>query len=492
MTSEQDHTELISKIITGARWATALRLFGQIFSWISTIIVVRFLAPADYGLNSMLQSPMEVMMFLSVVGLDVALVQTRKLEEKQISSVFGWLLLINGLLFLAYFFGGALLASYYNEPELDLLAKVLAFVFLLAPFRIIPNALLDRELKFKLRAQVDFAVSVCSTLLIFVLAIMGAGVWALVLGYMASLVLKVIVLMILEPWLVKPSLQYAPVRGLMAFGGISTATGVVAMVGGMIVTLIVGRQLGSELLGIYAVAMQFALLPLAKLMPVINQSLVPAFSKFQSQPDLAIRYLNKAMGIASLVLIPAMIGMACIADVFVQTILGNKWAAAVLPLILLSIMALLKIVTSFVSSVMNSMGHPAIPLKSSLVMFVFLIPAILIGVRYGVTGLSIAVFATELIGMLVTVRLSKRAFAITFLGIFGGMRPALFSSVIMAVCVLGVRGLTVSDGWIDLLLGVGVGVISYFLALRFLFVDKLRDAMLLLFGGRFSRFLPGP
>jgi len=277
----------------------------------------------------------------------------------------------------------------------------------------------------------------------------------------------------------------------MTFGGISTSAGVVAMVGGAIVTLIAGRQLGSELLGIYAVALQFSLLPLAKLMPVINQSLVPSFSKFQSQPDVAVRYLNKAMGVASLVLVPAMIGMACISDVFVHTILGDKWSDAALPLALLSIMALLKIVTSFVSSVMNSMGYPLIPLKTGIIMFIFLMPATLFGVQYGVIGLAVAVFVTELVGMFAAVVLSKQSLDVTFSGIFGGMRPALYASAIMAACVLGVRGLAgFSGGWIDLLLGLSVGVASYFLALRFLFADKLRDAMLLLFGGRFARFLP--
>lgn len=492
MSQKQDNSELIQKILTGTRWAAMLRFSAQIFSWLSTIIVVRFISPADYGLNSMLQSPLEVMMLLSTVGLDVALVQSKKFDQTEMRSTFGWLLVINGFLFLAYFFGGALLAAYFKEPSLDLLAKVLAFIFLLVPFRVIPNALLDRELKFKLRAQVELAAMVCSTILTLSLAVMGAGIWALVLGMLAKRVLETILLMIFEPWFIRPSLHYATVHRLIAFGGVSAASGVVAMVSGAVVSLIAGRQLGSELLGIYAVSMQFAMLPLAKIMPVINQSLVPAFSKFQAQRDVAAHYLEKAMGIVSLVLVPAMIGMACIADAFVHTLLGVKWSAAALPLALLSMMMLFRIVTLFLWPVMVSMGRPDLPFKANITMLILLIPAMLFGVSYGVMGLVIAMFACEMVVTSVTVILSKQALDASFAGIFRSLRPALLSSVIMAASVLGARSLVgYSGGGADLLLGIGVGVVGYYLSLRLLFADKLQDALLLLFGNRFARLRPG-
>src|SRR5574340_828144 len=150
--SKQSNNEIVEKILFGARWATILRLTGQIISWLSTIVVVRFISPEDYGLNAMLEAPLELMALLCTFGLDLALVRTKNVEETELRSVFGWLLVINGLLFLAYFFGSSLIAIYFGEPRLEPLAKVLAFVFLLVPFRVVPNALLDRNLKFKLRA----------------------------------------------------------------------------------------------------------------------------------------------------------------------------------------------------------------------------------------------------------------------------------------------------------------------------------------------------
>ncbi|MFN3786526.1 MAG: oligosaccharide flippase family protein, partial [Thiothrix sp.] len=228
------------------------------------------------------------------------------------------------------------------------------------------------------------------------------------------------------------------------------------------------------------------LMPIAKVMPVLNQTLVPAFSKFQSQHDLAVRYLYKSIAITSLVLVPAIIGMACISDIFVQLVLGDHWARVALPLSLLSIMALFKIVSLFVRSVMNSMGYPDVGLKSSIISLVCMVSAVMFGVKFDVMGVVAAVFATELIGLLTIMLLSKRSINITFTGIFGGMRPALYCAAIMAVSVLAVQVLGgLSARWADLILVVGIGVFTYLISLRLLFANMLQDALLLLFGERF-------
>ena len=107
MDKQKNHAEIIEKVLSGARWSAILRLAGQIVSWLSTIMVVRFISPEDYGLNAMLEAPLELLMLFSTFGLDLALVRSENIEQDELRSVFGWLLVINGLLFLAYFFGGS-------------------------------------------------------------------------------------------------------------------------------------------------------------------------------------------------------------------------------------------------------------------------------------------------------------------------------------------------------------------------------------------------
>ena len=140
-------------LLTSIRWVLVLRTMSQTLSWLSTIIVVRFVTPEDYGLNTMLQAPLELIFLFCTLGLESGLVRVKVLETIQLRSAFGWLLVANIALFVGYYASGALLAAGFSEPRLETRAQARAVIFLVVPLRAVPNAQLDRELKLKVKAK---------------------------------------------------------------------------------------------------------------------------------------------------------------------------------------------------------------------------------------------------------------------------------------------------------------------------------------------------
>jgi len=491
MSHNQDHSELVNKILTGARWATVLRLSAQVFSWLSTIIVVRFISPEDYGLNSMLASPLVLMMLLSTLGLDAALVQAKNIKPEEMQSIFGWLLILNGILFLCYFFGGAVLAAYFNEPRLGLLAKALAFIFILVPFRVIPNALLDRQLDFKLRAQLEITATVCASVVTLILAYLGAGVWALVTGVILSKLLLSILLMIFRPWFIVPSFDWSATRQMLSMGGIITLSGAFTLLSDQLITVVAGPKLGAALLGVYAMSAEFASLPLAKGMPIINQTMLPAFSRFQEHRDSATYYLEKLLGVTSLAFVPMMVGMACVADTLVLTVLGAKWAPSIAPLVIMSLGMIFRMSTMLFKTAMTSMGRADLALRSNFLQLALLLPLTIYAMEHGVIALMAAWVVTELLVMLVTVQLSKRVFDTSFRRLLRSYLPALISSAIMAGCVIGIKTLLGDPGSMTvLLIAIATGIASYYLATRLLFLKELQTTLKTVFGDRFAFLAP--
>ena len=491
MSHQKEHSELVAKMLTGARWATALRLAAQVFSWLSTIIVVRFISPEDYGLNSMLSSPLILMMLLSTLGLEAALVQVKKINQEELQSIFGWLLILNGALFLAYFFGGALLASYFSEPRLDPLAKAMSVIFLLVPFRVIPNALLDRDLDFKLRAQLEISAAVVAAAATLLLAYLGAGVWALVVGVIVNKLLLSILLMIFKPWFVIPRFNLAAPTGIMTVGGVVTISGLLALLSDQLVIIVAGPTLGAAMLGIYGMSSDFASLPLAKGMPIINQTLLPAFSRFQEHRDSATYYLEKLLGVISLAFIPMLVGLACVADVLILAVVGAQWAASILPLQILALGMIFRMTTLQLKTVMTSMGRADLPLKANIFQVTLLLPLTIYAMDYGVVGLMVAWVATELFVMLAAIQMSKAVLDTSFTRLVRCYRPALISSILMAAAVIGTKiFLDTQNSMVVLLCAIVIGAISYYLATRFLFLQDFQTAFKTIFGDRFV-FLTG-
>lgn len=473
----RQNTDLVQKILSGARWVTIFRTSAQILSWISTLIVVRFLAPEDYGLNSMLESPLVVITIFSSLGLNVALVQRKQVSKEELRSAFGLLLLLNTLLFILFFLSGTLLANYFNEPRLVLLSKVVAITFLIIPFRVLPNALLDRDLRFKLKAKVELIASILTTAITLTLAYLGAGVWALIAGALASRTLQALLLMVINPWFLWPQFRLAPIRKMITFGSAFTISSLFAMISDMLITLLAGPHLGAEQLGIYGVAATFATLPLSKGMPIINQTMIPAFAKFQENRGTATYYHGKLLGVVTFVFIPVIIGTACVARDFILTIAGEKWEASILPLQIMSLGVIFRMCTILYTPVINSMGRVDLYLKISALQLAFLGPLTFITMRYGVVELMFAWTFTEFIVMLATLELSKRVMNISFTSFMVTLKPAILAASIMSVSIIAIYPLLINQKEpVKLLIEVLIGAVTYLLTIRILYREQLITA----------------
>lgn len=489
MSNRKSSDEIVKKVISGARWAVTLRLLAQIFSWLSTFIVVRFLTPEDYGLNAMLESPLLILMLLSTIGLDISLVQSKNVSKKQIEYIFGWLLSINFVLFLLFFFGGALLALYYSEPILEDLAKALAFLFLLTPFRIIPNALLDRELKFKLRAQLEITVTIIAAISTLIMAYFGAGVWALVFGVLINKFLLAILLMIAQPWIVKPKFHFSEIYPLLRTGGVVSLSQLLIYFCGLSTSLIVGPTLGATILGLYVVAIQFASIPLSKGMPIINQTMLPAFSKLQDNPKEAAYYLKRMIKVLSIYIVPLLVGLACVADLLVHTVFGEKWEASITPLTAFSLGMILRVNVMLLRTAVTSFGRADLRLYSSGLQLLLIVPLTIFGINYGITGVIIAWIVTEIIITTITLAFGCYVFDVKFLQLIRSHIPSVTCSSIMALIVITWKTqLSPFDLALTMVTAAIIGGLSYLILLRLLFHNDLKTATKLVFGNRL-RFL---
>ena len=50
---QSDDVDLRSSVLRGFAWVGGGQFIGQLISWASTILVIRLLAPSDYGLIAM-------------------------------------------------------------------------------------------------------------------------------------------------------------------------------------------------------------------------------------------------------------------------------------------------------------------------------------------------------------------------------------------------------------------------------------------------------
>jgi teichuronic acid exporter len=453
-----------TRVLSALRWTAGARTFAQVINWASTIVVIRILGPEDYGLMAMSQVLFFILLGFSQVGLGAALVQAERISEGELKHVFGFLLTLNVVLFAVQLLGAPLVASAFGEPGIEPLMRVLAVLFLIQPFIVIPSNLLGRDIDFKRRSLVELAASVVAALSVLGAALSGLGVWALMLGVFVRTGIEAIGLLAIRPFPLVPGFAFGQISHLIKFGWVKTLENFAWKVFSQADMMIAGRFFGAEVAGIYSVTLELASLPMTKLMPLLQDVAMSAYSRVKDNDRGAVRYyFVKSLKAISLLSFPVFLGMAAVSWEFVDVVLGEKWASVGWPLFIMALATPLRIVTNLVSPVVSALGRPGIAVRVMLVALVVMPAAFLVGSRWGVIGLAAAwLFGFPLVFAFAMSQLS-RAIGESVAKLLEALAPATMASALMLAAVMASRDLLagVLHGWWGLVVLVAIGVAVY-------------------------------
>jgi teichuronic acid exporter len=285
-----DETHIKTRVLSALRWTAGARTFAQVINWASTIVVIRILGPEDYGMMAMSHVLFFILLGFSQVGLGAALVQAERISETDLEQVFGFLLTINVALFAIQFLCAPLVASAFGEPGIEPLMRVLAVLFLIQPFIVIPSNLLGRDIDFKRRSLVELAASVVAALGVLGAALAGLGVWALMLGVFVRTGIEAIGLFAIRPFALVPRFAFGQITHLIKFGWVKTLENFAWKVFSQADMMIAGRFFGAEVAGIYSVTLELASLPMVKLMPLLQDVAMSAYSRVKDRDRGAVRH----------------------------------------------------------------------------------------------------------------------------------------------------------------------------------------------------------
>lgn len=435
--------------IAGFRWIAASRLLVQIISWVGTLYVMRLLAPADYGLAAICSSVVTVAVLVSEFGFGTAIIQATTLSRQQTRSIFGVALGFSSGVALIVIAAAPALGAYFRAPEAVLLVQVSAAHLLLSALATVPDASLRRRLDFKALAAIDVVCGITSTISTVALAWTGYGVWALVLGPISGTALRTVLLHCALRELLIPSLRFTAARDLISFGLKISLSRMAGYVFGQADILIAGRYLSKTALGEYSVAMHLAMLPVTKIMAIVNSVSLPFIAELNRTGEDVRMRLSQGLRLFSYVLVPLLWGLAAVSPWLIPAVLGPAWTQAVLPLQIISAVLPLRLVSVLMSTALQGLGHAGLDLRNTLTGVMILPACFLAGSFYGAPGLACAWLIGLPVVLFVNIRRCAAVLGIGLRVVVRSMcRPAMFSAVMVGAITLVGRVLdgTVSSG----------------------------------------------
>jgi O-antigen/teichoic acid export membrane protein len=377
------------KAISALKWAMAAKLVIQIVSWAGTLVVVRLLTPEDYGLMAKVAVVCAIAEVIAEFGLGSAIVRAAAITRDELRKIYGASLLFAVGVTMAVTAAAPLLARLFQEPRLTWPIAGASLQIVIAAAAVIPAAMATRELSFRPLAKIEMVVGVTSISATLLLALLGAGVWSLVLGALSGAIVRSTALLMIGERL-RPLFSLRGIGEHLKFG----MTLVGNRVGYLVVVqsdiLIGSAFLSTTEIGQYSVALQLATLPMTKVMGTINQITLPAVARQQDDPPRVRRALLRSIGLISLIAFPVLWGISAVAPELVSVLFGPKWRQVVPALTILPLVVPVRMVCSVMFSTSLALGNRNVDLRNTIVNFVLLPSGFFVGAHWGLVGLSSA------------------------------------------------------------------------------------------------------
>ena len=425
-------------LVRGLSWNAAARWSGQLVSWASTIIVVRLLTPGDYGIAAMAGVVFGLVNYLIDGGIGTAIVSRGETNPARLSQLTAATLMLGVLFGIASALLAIPVARFFGEPRLVPVILVVSTSYVYLNFKIVPLAVLQRDLRFKEIAWTHLVWVVTSAGVSLALAFAGMGSWALVLGSLVGASASALLTWLLAPqrprWPV-----WAEIRDTIRFGNHMMVSRLAGYANENADSLVIGRVLGHQPLGSYRVAMEIGSMPIEKVAGIIQQVATPIFASLRGDRAPLRRYFMLLTEALSLIGWPLALGLSLVADLIVSVVLGPNWLAAVTPLRILGVAAAVRSVTPLIWSIVIVGGNSLLVMRISVVSAVALVMALLVGSRWGLAGVAAAWGVVITLTAVPGLRWVLRTLEMRFTAYLRAMRSAALAAAFMCVVVIGVR-----------------------------------------------------
>lgn len=379
---------LSGRAATGAKWSVASVAGRHVVLTLTTLILAKLLAPADFGLVALAAIFTRFIDLVRDMGTGSGIVQIADPDDVLLSSVF-WLNVGLGIVGAgALYFAAPSAAMFFGEPRLADVLRVLAISPILAGVGVVPTSLLTRQMQFRRLASVELAGAIAGGVVGIVLAARGGGVWSLVWQTITSVLLISAGVCAACSWRPRFLCRLSSVRPILGYSANLAGVYVLGYVVRYSDNVLVGRYLGAENLGLYDMAYRTMLVPLQYLSTAFGRAVFPVYSRMQGDlKRLGVAYL-RVVGAVSLIAIPVLLGLAAIARPLVVAALGPAWLPVASLLLIFGPVGALQVISSTGNLIFQAIGRTDVFLRWFLASAVLIVVAFVVGLRWGILGVA--------------------------------------------------------------------------------------------------------
>lgn len=317
------------RILNSFLWSFLEQGGVKLAQLIVQIILARILAPEMFGVLAIILVVVGVVDMIAQSGLGTALVQERKIDDMSFSTAFWLSLGLAAILYVLAYFVAPYIAVFYSMPDLSLYLRVILLVVFINGANSIQRSYLQRKMDFKSLSISNIIATIGSGIVGIVCALIGFGIWALIIQVLAQSTFAFIALLIVVPW--KPSFAFdaTQARSLYSYGWKMCVTGVLNTLYTNISELIIGKTCSAGDLGYYSQGRKWPIAAIAAGSNALSNVLFPAFVELRDDMKAFLQAAKRAVIDGTFIIAPIAFGLAAVGEPLIAVLMTEKWLPCV-------------------------------------------------------------------------------------------------------------------------------------------------------------------
>jgi PST family polysaccharide transporter len=470
------------KAVRGVLWNMSTGVGARIVQLVGTLILTRFIAPAEYGEVFTAAICVTTAGMLTTFCFGQYLIARRAPADVAFQAAELHIGMGVVALLVVYLLRHPL-GAMVDAPAMAQFIPGFALSHLIDRVRYTPEKILIRDLRFRTVAIGNGLGELTYTATALALAPHFGGA-AIVAGWVVRSLLLATIFLAAAPrneWLVPSPIRGDVVRALMGYGAPLMITSLADMASSRWDNLIVSRLFGPSVMGGYNLAYSLAETPISYVAEHIGDVLMPSYARMEPAQRRAA--MVRAAGLMGLVVSPLGVGLGAVAATLVHTFFDARWAPMAPMLAVLSIMSVFRPITWSASAFLQAQHRTRLLMIMSFFRAVILLGLVaLLGSLGGPLWACAAVGIAYTIHAIIMIVITGRAEGISATAYLVGTARPLIACVPMFLAVTGVQLVLERagvPGVVSLIAQVLTGAVVY-VGAAFVFARALANDLLAL------------
>lgn len=480
---------LARQTVRSAVWSISAGFGSRALGLIGTLVVTRFIAPAEYGEVSVAAVMVLTASQFSTLGFGQYIIATPDAGPEAAFHATVYHVVLGTIVLGLLLWLGRPLGPMLDAPAAARFLPGLVLGGLFDRVLYIPERILVRDMRFGVVSTERTAGDLAYTVGSLSLAVLGWGGMAIVVGNVLRSFLRMTIVCVAadrRQWLHPGRLRPGVSKSLFSFGLPISVAALAAFASRRWDNFFVSRFFGPGPTGMYNLAYNLADVPAMQIGEQVGDVLVPSFARMD--PDRRTSALVRSITLLGLVVFPLAVGLGAVAPTLVRVIFDARWQAVAPMLVLLSALSVTRPVGWVVTSYLQARHLPRAVMWLECFKVIALLGAILLLGRSSPLWTCASVGLAFGVHMVACLWVIKKSDGVPMHELLLSLASPLLACLPMAAAVLGVRVLISNLGGMPplplLILEILVGGLVYILA-AFAFardatvelIARVRDAL---------------